>query len=151
MRRGLAALVVLVLGGTARAEDLLYIEALGKAGAYGVGYEHAIAPRLGAGVAASFIMLEGQQVYTVAPYLHARIAGTGRHRLFGELGAVLAHSRIPSPVEDWDGMTDTGSGGILSLGWEYVRGHVVLRTSASVVAGEGGLGPTLGIAIGVRP
>lgn len=151
MRRRLAALVVLGLAGTVRADDLIYVEALGKAGAYGLGYEHAIAPRIGFGAAASFITLEGQHVYTVAPYLHGTLLGRARHRLFGELGAVLAHSRIPSPVDDWQGMTDTGSGGFLSLGYEYARRHVVVRASGAIVAGEGGLGPMIGIAFGVKP
>ncbi len=147
----LAALAVLVLCEHARAEELLYVEALGKGGAYGIGVEHGIAPRIGIGVAGSFVSMEGQHVYTVAPYLHVTLMGGGRHSLFGELGGVLAHSRIPSPVDDWDGMTDTGAGGFLSLGYEHAREHVVFRVSGSVVAGEGGLAPMLGILLGVRP
>lgn len=150
MRRQLAALVVLALGTPARAEDLLYVEALGKAGAYGLGYEHALTGRLSLGIAASYMRMSGQQVYTAAPYLHATVVGSRRHALFGELGAVLAHSRIPSPVDDWDGMTDTG-GGFLSAGYEYRRGAIVLRAAAAVVAGEGGLAPMVGFAIGVKP
>src|SRR5688500_18562375 len=123
MGRRLAATVVLCLASTAQAEDLIYVEALGKGGAYGVGYEHELMPGLGVGAAASFMLIEGQQVYTFAPYLHLSLLGERRHKLFSELGAVLAHSRIPSPVEDWDGMTDTGSGGFFSLGHEYTRGH----------------------------
>jgi hypothetical protein len=151
MRRGCAALLVLVLGGTAQAEDLFYVEALGKAGAYGVGYEHTMTGRLSLGIAASYITVSDQQIATAAPYLHATVAGTARHALFGEIGAILAHSRIPSPVPDWDGMSDTGGGGYLSVGYEYARRHVVVRASGSIVAGEGGLGPMLGILVGVRP
>jgi hypothetical protein len=151
MRRRLAALVVLGFGGAAHADDLIYVEALGKGGAYGVGYEHSLTPRLSLGIAASFVSVSGQQVYTAAPYLHATVVGSTRHALFTELGAVLAHSRIPSPVDDWDGMTDTGGGGFLSAGYEYRRGHIVLRASGAVVAGEGGLGPMLGLALGVKP
>jgi hypothetical protein len=151
MRRRLAALVVLGLGGAAHADDLIYVEALGKGGAYGVGYEHSLTPRLSLGIAASFVSVSGQHVYTAAPYLHATVVGSTHHALFTELGAVLAHSRIPSPVDDWDGMTDTGGGGFLSVGYEYRRGHIVLRASGAVVAGEGGLGPMLGLALGVKP
>lgn len=151
MRRLLAALVVLGLGGAAHAEDLIYVEALGKGGAYGLGYEHALDERFSLGIAASFVSVSGQQVYTAAPYLHATVVGTERHALFTELGGVLAHSRIPSPVMDWDGMTDTGAGGFLAAGYEYRRGPIVLRASGAVVAGEGGLGPMIGLAIGVKP
>lgn len=151
MRRLLAAFVVLGLGGTAHAEDMIVVEALGKGGAYGVGYEHALDGRFSLGVAASFVSVSGQQVYTAAPYLHATIIGSTRHALFSEIGGVLAHSRIPSPVDDWDGMTDTGGGGFLSAGYEYRRGAVVLRASGSVVVGEGGLGPMIGLAVGVKP
>jgi hypothetical protein len=149
MRR-LAVLVTVVLGRSVHAEDLVYVEALGKGGAYGVGYEHAMTGRLSLGVAASYMNMEGQEVYTAAPYLHGTLAGSARHALFGEIGAVLAHSRIPSPVMDWDGMTDTGGGGFLSLGYEYRRSWFVMRASGSVVAGEGGLGPMIGLAFGAR-
>lgn len=152
MRRlpALALLGVAALADRARADDVVYVEALGKAGAYGLGYEHSIAARISIGAAASYISLEGQQLYTVAPYIHGTLLGTHRHRMFTELGGVLAHSRIPSPVMDWDGMTDTGGGGFLSLGYEYTRGHFLARASGSVVAGEGGLAPMIGIAIGAH-
>ncbi len=150
MRRRLVAVLVLSLGNVAHA-DLLYVEALGKAGAYGVGFERVMTERLSLGVAASFISLAGQHIYTAAPYLHGTVLGSARHALFGEVGAVLAHSRIPSPVEDWDGMSDTGGGGFLSIGYEYRRSRFVVRVSGAVVAGEGGLGPMIGIALGVNP
>ena len=150
MRR-LAALVALVLAAPAHADDVVYVEALGKGGAYGVGYEHVLTQRLSLGIAASFVSMEGQQIYTAAPYVHGTLVGSERHALFTEIGAVLAHSRIPSPVMDWDGMTDTGGGGFLSAGYEYRRGHVVLRASGAIVAGEGGLGPMIGLALGVKP
>jgi hypothetical protein len=135
----------------ARSSHLLYVEALGKGGLYGVGYEHTITQRLSLGVAGSFAILSDQRVTTIAPYVHGTITSGQRHALFTEVGAVLAHSHLPSPVEGWDGMTDTGGGGFVSLGWEYSRRHVVLRASGSLVAGEGGIGPMLGFAIGVRP
>lgn len=142
--------VLLARAGTAHA-DVVYVEALGKAGAYGVGYEHVMAGRLSLGIAASFVSISGQQVYTAAPYLHATLLGENRHALFGELGAILAHSRIPSPVDGWDGMSDTGGGGFLSAGYEYRRGHVFLRAAGAIVVGEGGAAPMIGLALGVKP
>lgn len=132
-------------------KNLFYAELGGKAGLYGIGYERALTSRLSLGVAASYAVLRGQHIATVAPYVHATIVRGARHALFAELGAAFVHSHIPSPVPDWDGMSDSGGGGVVSLGWERAARHVVLRTSASIVAGEGGLAPWLGFAIGVRP
>jgi hypothetical protein len=146
----LAILSVAALGATAHADDVVYVEALGKAGPYGLGYEHFITRTISIGAAASFLTLEGQQLYTLSPYIHGTLLGEHRHRMFTELGAVLAHSRIPSPVSDWDGMTDTGGGGFISLGYEYTRGRFLVRASGAVVAGEGGLAPMIGIALGAH-
>jgi hypothetical protein len=159
MRHGL--LVASVLGASllaatppARADDgkhLVYAEALGKAGLYGLGYEHAMTRRLSLGVAASYASIRGERIATVAPYLHATLLERGHHGLFGEVGAVLAHSRLPSPIDGWDGMSDTGTGGFGALGWQWTRGKLVLRLSGAVVVGEGGVGPMGGLAIGFRP
>lgn len=152
MRGGLV-LCVLAFASSARADDnnLFYAEAGGKAGLYGVGYERTLTSRLSLGVAASYVVLRDQQIATAAPYVHATIVRGRRHAFFAELGAALVHSRLPSPVDDWDGMTDTGGGGFASLGWERATRHFVLRTSGSIVVGEGGVAPWLGFAIGVRP
>lgn len=133
------------------ARTLVYVEALGKGGAYGVGVERRITGRLSLGGAASWIAIRGQQIATVSPYLHATLARRGRHALFGELGAVLVHSKITSPVEGWDGMSDTGGGGIAALGWERDGKRFVLRAQGAVLAGEGGLAPWAGLAIGIKP
>lgn len=130
---------------------LVYGELLGKGGLYGVGYEYLMAPRFSVGAAASFSVVRDQQVTTVAPYLHVTILQGKRNALFTEIGAILAHTHVPSPVAGWDGMSDTGSGGYLSVGWERGTRHLVLRASGGVVAGEGGLGPMVGFTIGFRP
>ena len=168
--RGLVIVLVLAISGAARADDgapnsdeavtktaeppsrhLIYFELLGKGGLYGIGYEYTIAPWLGFGGAASYAELRDQQLFTVSPYLHFTPLAGKRHALFAELGGILAHSRVPSPVMSWDGVSDTGGGGFVSLGWEYHRKHVVLRTSGALVVGEGGFAPMLGFAIGARP
>lgn len=161
--RAIVAALVLVASATARADDgvrasaepasrhLVYVELLGKGGLYGVGYEYAIAPWLGFGGAASFAQVRGEQTFTASPYLHVTALGGSHHALFGEVGAILAHARVPSPVMGWNGTSDTGGGGFAALGWEYRRRHLVLRTSAAIVAGEGGVAPMVGFAIGARP
>ena len=135
----------------APSRHLFYAELFGKGGLYGIGYELALTPRLSIGAAGSFAVVRDQQLLTVAPYVHATLVRGKKNALFGELGALLVHSRIPSPVDDWDGMTDTGAGGFSSLGWERATRHLVFRTSGSIVAGEGGVTPWLGFAIGFRP
>jgi hypothetical protein len=131
--------------------QLVYVELLGKAGPYGVGYEHAITPRLSLGGVASYAPMRGQQITTVSPYLHARLLGHRKHSLFAELGAVLVHSRIPSPVPEWDGASDTGGGGVAAIGWQRTGRRVVVRAQGSVLVGEGGAAPWTGFAIGFRP
>ncbi|HVK83203.1 MAG TPA: hypothetical protein VM513_03800 [Kofleriaceae bacterium] len=135
----------------APSRHLFYVEAFGKGGLYGLGYELAITPRLSLGAAGSFAVVREQQVLTLAPYVHATLVRGERNALFTDVGALFARSHIPSPVEGWDGMTDSGGGGFVSLGWERATRHLVLRASGSVVAGEGGVTPWAGFAIGVRP
>jgi hypothetical protein len=131
--------------------NLVYAEVGGKAGAYGVGYERVLTDRLALGAVASFLVVRGQQIATAAPYVHATVLRRGKHALFGELGAVLVHSKIPSPVDDWDGMSESGGGGVAALGWERAAHHLVVRAQASVLVGEGGVAPWAGFAIGYRP
>ena len=145
-----AVLVAALDASPARADNILYGELLGKGGPWGLGFEHAIAPRIGIGAVGSIAVLEQQQIYTLAPYVHLTIVRGVHHRLFAEVGAELVHSRVPSPVMSWDGMTDTGGGGIVTLGWEVSTRHLVTRVYGAVLAGEGGVAPWLGVAFGVR-
>ena len=134
-----------------RGANLFYGELLGKGGLYGLGYERRLTRRLSLGAAASFAVVRDQQLLTIAPYLHATLAGGTRHALFAELGPTFVRSHVPSPVDGWDGMTESGAGGFASLGWEFHVGGLVLRASGSVAAGEGGVAPFAGLAIGWRP
>lgn len=152
--RGIVVATLLCLAHAAIADEsrhLVYVEALGKGGLYGVGYEYAMTHRLAVGGAGSFSVISDQQVLTLAPYLHASMLEGTRHSMFGEVGAILAHSHVPSPVMAWDGASNTGTGGFASLGWQYSRGHFVLRGSGSIVVGQGGVGPMIGLALGARP
>lgn len=152
MRTLLAGVALALCATRAHADDehLVVAEVLGKAGLYGVGYEYTLAPRLSVGAVASFAAVRGQQLWSASPYLHVTVLGT-QHRLFGELGAAVVHSRIASPVDDWDGMTGSGVGGVLAAGYERVAERFVLRAYGAVHAGRGGVAPWLGLAIGYRP
>ena len=163
VQRALVAVLVLVAS-VARADDgvraaatsppprhLIYVEALGKGGLYGVGYERALLPWLAVGGAGSWSALRGQHVLTLAPYAHVTVARRHHHALFGELGAIYARSSIASHVSDWNGMTSDGAGGFATLGYEHASRHLVLRGSGGIAAGRGGVQPMIGLAIGWRP
>ena len=143
------------VGPTASSEPvsrhLVYVELLGKGGEYGVGYELTITPRLAIGGAGSFAKVQDEQIVTGAAYLHAMILERRAHSLYAEIGGIVAHSRIPSPVSDWQGMSKTGTAGFLSIGYQHASRHLVLRGSFSAVEGLGGLAPMAGLSVGVRP
>lgn len=128
----------------------VYAELLGKGGPWGIGLESPLTPRLAIGTVASAAVVRDQQLYTVSPYLHATIVRRGRHALFGELGASLVHSRIPSPVPMWEGTSDTGVGGLATLGWEFTRARLGVRGYLAGALGKGGLAPFAGLALGAR-
>lgn len=128
----------------------VYAEALGKAGPYGVGYEYAITKRLALGVVGSYAVVSDQQLTTVAPYVHADFLRGARHSMYGDFGIIFVHSKIPSPVPEWDGMSESGAGGQATLGWEWRPWRLVVRTSLGLALGEGGLAPFLGFAVGAR-
>jgi hypothetical protein len=131
-------------------DNLFYVEALGKTGAYGLGYERALDPHLALGVEASYLPLRDQELATGATYIHVTPARRGRNALFGDLGVELAYSRIDSPVARWMGTTTYGGGGVASLGWEHDRGRWVTRTAVSLLAGKGGAAPWFGLTLGRR-
>ena len=147
------------VGVTARAEparavdreQLVYVEALGKAGPYGVGYEHGIADRIALGLEGSYAKLRDQDLATAVPYVHVTPLRRGAHALFGELGVELAYSKLESAVPRWMGTATTSVGGVASIGYERSWKHVVLRGAVSVLGGKGGMAPWAGLAIGVRP
>ena len=156
-----ACVLALIRATTAQAEPepgshepgrhLIYVEAFGKGGPWGLGWEGALTPRIAIGAVASAAVIRDQQLYTIAPYLHFTVARRGANAFFGELGTVVTRSVVPSPVPEWDGMTDTGIGVVSTAGWERNMGRLALRASIAVVAGEGGVTPWGGISLGVRP
>ena len=91
-------------------KHLFYAEALGKGGLYGLGYEYSVTPWLGVGGALSYSNIRDEQTFTASPYVHLTMLQGTRNALFTEAGAILAHSRMPSPVMNWDGASDTGGG-----------------------------------------
>ena len=131
--------------------QLVYVEVLGKAGAYGVGYEHVIAPRIALGVEGSYTRLRGQDLAAAVPYVHVTPLRRGANALFGELGVALGYSKLESAVPRWMGSTSSSIGGVAAVGYERSWKHVVLRGAVSLLAGKGGMAPWAGLAIGVKP
>lgn len=128
----------------------VYVELLGKSPAWGVGYDLALEPWLALGVTASFHQAGGERLITASPYLMLYLLGARRHRGFVQAGPEVVHLARPSPVPEWPGMSETGVGGQLSLGWEYRRARVVTRTFVTATGGGNGIVPMLGVDVGVR-
>src|SRR5687767_5867760 len=102
-----------------RRRHAVYVEVLGKGGLWGAGWDAAITSRLGAGVAASFYVVDRTQVASLSPYLAAYLLGTGRHRWFVHAGPQLVKVTVSSPVPEWQGTSASGIGAELSTGYEY--------------------------------
>jgi hypothetical protein len=125
----------------------IYVEALGKGGLWGLGYGHQLSKRIALGAVASMWMLDEQRVYNASPFLTIYPLGTGRHRLFVDVGPQLIHVSTPSPVPEWMGSSSTGVGGQVSLGYER-RGPLLVRIFAMGAAGKEGVAPWIGLDVG---
>ncbi|HUH05021.1 MAG TPA: hypothetical protein VML75_23650 [Kofleriaceae bacterium] len=125
----------------------VYLELLGKGGLWGLGYDYQLDRWLGAGVVASFYVVDGQRVAGVSPYLAGYPLSRDRHRGFVHLGPQLFHVSTPSPVPEWSGVASTGLGAEVSAGYEY-RDRVLVRVYAMASAGAEGVAPWLGASLG---
>jgi hypothetical protein len=124
----------------------IYIDLLGRAGLWGVGYDYRPRRWLAVGAAASYYAFDGDRFTTVAPYASLYPLVRGPHAAFVQLGPSFVRRTTPSPVPEWDGMTTTQIGAALCAGYEYRRG-VLLRAYAMASQGDH-LVPWLGVSIG---
>lgn len=131
----------------AEPRHVVYLEAFGKGGLWGLGYAFTLDRRLAVGAVASSHPLDGQRVTSLAPYVALYPLATRRHRWFIDAGPQLVRLSTPSPVPEWSGTVEHGIGGQLSTGYEYRRG-VLLRAFAMVGAGKGGVAPWFGVDVG---
>lgn len=140
---------------TARANDhveadhvhTIYVEALGKGGVWGLGYDLRISERLAAGIVGSYTMLDGQHLFTASPYLSYVPIGV-RHRWFIDAGPQVIYTNTPSPVPEWTGTSDAGIGAQLSSGYELRGQHLMFRAYAMGVVGKSGVAPWFGTSLG---
>lgn len=125
----------------------LYLEAFGKGGLWGLGYDYQLHPRVALGGAVSYYVLSGDHVAVLAPYLGARVLGQGRHRWFAHAGPLLMLQRTPSPAPEWAGRSEIGVSAQLSSGYEY-RSRVLIRAALMGTVGKGGPLPWAGVSLG---
>lgn len=133
---------------TARADErhALYIEALGKGGLYGVGYDVLLTRRLGLGVVASYYILGGDRFLRAAPYVAAYPWRGARHGAFVQLGPQWVRRHTPSPGPEWSGSTAITVDAELSAGYEY-RHRLVARAYVMGAMGER-FAPGIGASVG---
>lgn len=127
--------------------NAIYLEALGKGGIWGIGYERRLSRRLGLGAVGSFTMLSHERVYSVTPYVLVYPVRGKHHGWFADVGATFVRIATPSPVPEWSGSATNGIGGEISSGYEY-RNHFLFRLYGQLVGGKSGLAPWGGVSIG---
>lgn len=128
------------------ARHAIYVDVLGKAGLWGVGYDWQIQRRFAIGAAASYYSFDGDHITTIAPYIAAYPIDRGHHRGFLQLGPSLTRQTTPSPGPEWNGMTTSRVGAELSAGYEYRNGFL-FRAYAMANQGDH-LMPWLGVSLG---
>ncbi|MBA3542500.1 MAG: hypothetical protein H0T79_22990 [Deltaproteobacteria bacterium] len=125
----------------------LYVEAGGKGGLWGLGYDLRLARWVSVGVVASYTVLDGQRVGSVTPHVALYPIGGAHHRLFVDAGPNVIRMTTPSPVPEWDGTSETGVGLTASTGYEY-RNRFLFRAYGMANAGPNGVTPWFGMSVG---
>lgn len=142
------ALALCAVARPARAEPKhdVTIEALGKGGLWGVGYDYHFHHRFAVGAVGSYYQLSGDRYLTFSPYLMAYPVRGQHFAWFAQLGPQLIHHTTPSPVPEWQGMSTTTFAGQLSSGVEF-RDHIIVRLYGMISVGEHTV-PWVGASIG---
>ena len=122
------------------------IEALGKGGLWGLGYDYHFRHRFAVGSVGSYYQLSGDRYLTFSPYVMAYPVRGERFGWFAQLGPQLIHHSTPSPVPEWQGMSTTTFAGQLSSGIEF-RDRIIVRAYAMMSVGEHVV-PWIGASIG---
>jgi hypothetical protein len=112
----------------------IYVDALGKGGLWGLGYDLRLTPRFVVGAVGSMYVLGGDRFTTFSPYVGVYPIAGAHHGWFAHVGPQLQWRTTASPGPEWSGMTTSGIGAELSSGYEY-RNHVVLRLYGMAAVG----------------
>ncbi len=131
---------------TATADHAIYLDILGRAGLWGIGYDWQPHRWFALGAVASYYSFDGDRVTTFAPYVAAYPIGRGHHRGFLQLGGSLVRRVTPSPVPEWNGVTTYQVGTAMCAGYEYRNGFL-FRVYAMASRGDH-LAPWLGASVG---
>jgi hypothetical protein len=125
----------------------IYVELFGKGGLYTLGYDYAFTDRLAVGAGGSYLPVEGERVFTLAPYLNVYPAVGPWGSFLAQAGLEIVHIAVPSEVPGWSGTSSSGVAGQISLGYEYRHG-ILIRVLLTGVLGKGGFRPWAGIGLG---
>ncbi|HEX2687812.1 MAG TPA: hypothetical protein VHN14_14395 [Kofleriaceae bacterium] len=128
------------------AHHAIYVDVLGKAGLWGIGYDWQFRQRFAIGATASYYSFDGDHITQLVPYVAAYPLDHGHHRGFLQLGPSFTRRTTPSPVPEWSGMTTSRAGAELCAGYEYRHG-VLVRAYAMASQGDH-LVPWLGASFG---
>ena len=136
-----------ISGSAEPARHAVYLDLLGKGGLWGLGYDYRLNPLFAVGGTLSFSLADAQAVFSASPYFAAYPIANARHGWFVHAGPQLIHSRIGSPVPEWQGSTSTRLGAQLSTGYE-LRARALFRAYGMLAVGAGGAAPWMGFSVG---
>lgn len=126
--------------------NALYIDLLGKGGAWGLGYDWRAKPWLTLGAVGSYYQLHGDSYMSLSPYVGLYPVTRGRHSWFAQVGPQILRHSAASPGPEWKGMSTSGFGGEVSSGYEYRR-SIVFRVYGMASVGDR-VAPWFGASIG---
>lgn len=126
----------------------VYLEALGKGGLWGVGYDRLLADRAALGITGSLYFLDGQRIATLSPYFTHYFRGETRGRWMLQAGPqLIQQSTATAQIPEWSGTSSTRLQAQLGVGWEH-RSSTLLRLYGMVAAGNKGVAPWMGASVG---
>lgn len=125
----------------------LYLEALGKGGLWGIGYDYLLNNRVAVGSTGSLYFLDGQRITTLSPYLNFYPAGSAHSRLMIQAGPQFVQQSTASTVPEWSGISTTKISGQIGTGWEF-RSNALFRIYGMIAAGKTGIAPWAGLTAG---
>lgn len=125
-----------------------YVEALGRGGLWGLGYDYYFGERVALGGTTSYYQIDGQRFFSLAPYLSFYPVQQGKHRMLLQAGPQMLRKTVISPVPEWSGKTTLGFTATVAVGYEY-RSDFLVRVYGMAAWGSEGLTPWLGASFGV--
>lgn len=126
---------------------VVYVDALGRGGLWGLGYEYMAWKRFALGVTGSFYQLDDERYITLSPYLSYYPLSLEKHRWYMQLGPQFIRESTVSPVPEWNGIASSHFSGAFTTGYEY-RSRFLLRVYGMAIVGSSGVLPWTGASVG---